>query len=213
VQQRKKRIAAKSTQRNKPDVRREAEKDENRRENEAKKQVRREAEEEKDHCKTEPKKQARREAEVEEQEGEAVQKPAEEEQPKEIETKQQVRSSRAPSVSATKSNASAMKSSAIGTGSKPKPRRTSTSMPSGSDVPLPDKMDNHFFISHCQSTGGDQANAIYLELERLGFACWYEYCVFRVRCVTPWLSIPLNRFVHLDAVGTTTEHLISPKRE
>ena len=34
-------------------------------------------------------------------------------------------------------------------------------------------MDNHFFISHCQSTGGDQANAIYLELERLGFACWY----------------------------------------
>ena len=27
--------------------------------------------------------------------------------------------------------------------------------------------------SHCQSTGGDQANAIYLELERMGFKAWY----------------------------------------
>ena len=27
--------------------------------------------------------------------------------------------------------------------------------------------------SHCQSTGGDQGNAIYLELERMGFKAWY----------------------------------------
>ena len=29
-------------------------------------------------------------------------------------------------------------------------------------------------FSHCQSTGGDQANAIYLELERMGFKVWYD---------------------------------------
>eukprot|EP00935_MAST-01C_sp_MAST-1C-sp1_P001632 g1632.t1 len=28
--------------------------------------------------------------------------------------------------------------------------------------------------SHCQGTGGDQANAIYLELERMGFTVWYD---------------------------------------
>ena len=28
--------------------------------------------------------------------------------------------------------------------------------------------------SHSQSTGGDQANAIYLELERMGFKVWYD---------------------------------------
>ena len=27
--------------------------------------------------------------------------------------------------------------------------------------------------SHSQATGGDQANAIYLELERMGFKAWY----------------------------------------
>jgi hypothetical protein len=41
-------------------------------------------------------------------------------------------------------------------------------------VPLPGDSDNHFFLSHCQSTGGDQTNAIYLELRQLGFACWYD---------------------------------------
>eukprot|EP00935_MAST-01C_sp_MAST-1C-sp1_P001606 g1606.t1 len=30
------------------------------------------------------------------------------------------------------------------------------------------------FASHAQATGGDQANAIYLELERLGFTVWYD---------------------------------------
>ena len=29
-------------------------------------------------------------------------------------------------------------------------------------------------ISHAQATGGDQANAIYLELERMGFQVWYD---------------------------------------
>ena len=28
--------------------------------------------------------------------------------------------------------------------------------------------------SHCQATGGDQANSIYLELERMGFKVWYD---------------------------------------
>ena len=28
--------------------------------------------------------------------------------------------------------------------------------------------------SHSQATGGDQANAIYLELERMGFKAWYD---------------------------------------
>ena len=44
----------------------------------------------------------------------------------------------------------------------------------GRPVPLPADSDNHFFLSHCQSTGGDQTNAIYLELRQLGFACWYD---------------------------------------
>jgi hypothetical protein len=44
----------------------------------------------------------------------------------------------------------------------------------GRPVPLPSNSDNHFFLSHCQSTGGDQTNAIYLELRQLGFACWYD---------------------------------------
>jgi hypothetical protein len=44
----------------------------------------------------------------------------------------------------------------------------------GRPVPLPGDSDNHFFLSHCQSTGGDQTNAIYLELRQLGFACWYD---------------------------------------
>ena len=32
-----------------------------------------------------------------------------------------------------------------------------------------------------QATGGDQANALYLELERLGFVVWYGKCVRRMK--------------------------------
>jgi hypothetical protein len=39
-------------------------------------------------------------------------------------------------------------------------------------VPLPANARMHFFLSHCQGTGGDQTNAIYLELKQLGFSCW-----------------------------------------
>jgi hypothetical protein len=39
---------------------------------------------------------------------------------------------------------------------------------------LPSGAQSHFFLSHCQATGGDQCNAIYLELRQLGFACWYS---------------------------------------
>jgi hypothetical protein len=39
-------------------------------------------------------------------------------------------------------------------------------------VSLPDGAQSHFFLSHAQSTGGDQTNAIYLELRQLGFTCW-----------------------------------------
>jgi hypothetical protein len=42
----------------------------------------------------------------------------------------------------------------------------------GVAVPLPGDAYNHFFLSHCQGTGGDQTNAIYLELRQLGFSCW-----------------------------------------
>jgi hypothetical protein len=44
----------------------------------------------------------------------------------------------------------------------------------GGAVPLPGDSHTHFFLSHCQSSGGDQTNAIYLELRQLGFACWYD---------------------------------------
>jgi colicin import membrane protein len=42
-------------------------------------------------------------------------------------------------------------------------------------VLLPGDAQSHFFLSHAQGTGGDQTNAIYLELElqQLGFTCWY----------------------------------------
>jgi hypothetical protein len=43
-------------------------------------------------------------------------------------------------------------------------------------VPLPGDAQSHFFLSHAQSTGGDQTNAIYLELQQLGFTCWYVIC-------------------------------------
>jgi hypothetical protein len=42
----------------------------------------------------------------------------------------------------------------------------------GGSIPLPGDASNHFFLSHCQATGGDQTNAIYLELRQLGFCCW-----------------------------------------
>jgi hypothetical protein len=42
-------------------------------------------------------------------------------------------------------------------------------------VSLPGDARMHFFLSHCQGTGGDQTNAIYLELKELGFSCWYRY--------------------------------------
>jgi hypothetical protein len=42
----------------------------------------------------------------------------------------------------------------------------------GGSVPLPGNALTHFFLSHCQSTGGDQTNAIYLELRQMGFSCW-----------------------------------------
>jgi hypothetical protein len=44
----------------------------------------------------------------------------------------------------------------------------------GGAVPLPGGSHTHFFLSHCQSSGGDQTNAIYLELRQLGFTCWYD---------------------------------------
>jgi hypothetical protein len=40
-------------------------------------------------------------------------------------------------------------------------------------VPLPSGARTHVFLSHCQATGGDQTNAIYLELRQMGFSCWY----------------------------------------
>jgi hypothetical protein len=42
----------------------------------------------------------------------------------------------------------------------------------GGSVPLPGNARTHFFLSHCQATGGDQTNAIYLELRQMGFFCW-----------------------------------------
>jgi hypothetical protein len=47
----------------------------------------------------------------------------------------------------------------------PEPVRTAA-------VALPSDARMHFFLSHYQATGGDQTNAIYLELRQLGFACW-----------------------------------------
>jgi hypothetical protein len=50
---------------------------------------------------------------------------------------------------------------------------TTTSANAGT-IPLPGDSHTHFFLSHCQGTGGDQTNAICLELQKLGFTCWYD---------------------------------------
>ena len=44
------------------------------------------------------------------------------------------------------------------------------------DVALPEGATKHFFLSHSQATGGDQSNALYLELERMGLKCWVRDC-------------------------------------
>jgi hypothetical protein len=48
----------------------------------------------------------------------------------------------------------------------------------GRPVPLPGDSHNHGTSSSVAAralgTGGDQTNAIYLELRQLGFACWYD---------------------------------------
>jgi hypothetical protein len=49
---------------------------------------------------------------------------------------------------------------------------TGPAVPNGVTVQLPGDAQTHFFLSHCQATGGDQTNAIYLELRQLGFSCW-----------------------------------------
>jgi hypothetical protein len=49
---------------------------------------------------------------------------------------------------------------------------TGPAVPNGVTVQLPGDAQTHFFPSHCQATGGDQTNAIYLELRQLGFSCW-----------------------------------------
>jgi hypothetical protein len=75
----------------------------------------------------------------------------------------------------------------------PEPARTAA-------VALPSDARMHFFLSHCQGTGGDQTNAIYLELRQLGFACWYSALL----CAHTHISL-----THLPSVlGMTIEQLI-----
>jgi hypothetical protein len=54
---------------------------------------------------------------------------------------------------------------------RPQQQRTGP-IAKGGSVPLPGNARTHFFLSHCQATGGDQTNAIYLELRQMGFSCW-----------------------------------------
>jgi hypothetical protein len=70
-------------------------------------------------------------------------------------------------------------------------------------VPLPSGARTHFFLSHCQATGGDQTNAIYLELRQMGFSCWYGRIY----------SLPssLTHISYLTLIGTTTGRLILPR--
>ena len=70
-------------------------------------------------------------------------------------------------------------------------------------VPLPSGARTHFFLSHCQATGGDQTNAIYLELRQMGFSCWYG----RIQM----LPSSLTHISYLTPIGTTTGRLISPR--
>jgi hypothetical protein len=38
----------------------------------------------------------------------------------------------------------------------------------------------HFFLSHCQSTGGDQCHTLYLELRARGFLVWYDQAMQQI---------------------------------
>ncbi len=52
---------------------------------------------------------------------------------------------------------------------------THLNIDTSSDVlPLPPGAQYHFFISHSQSTGGDQANVIASNLEKRGAKVWYD---------------------------------------
>jgi hypothetical protein len=45
----------------------------------------------------------------------------------------------------------------------------------GETVPaLSPGMESHFFLSHCQGSGGDQTYQLFLEFQRLGFHSWYD---------------------------------------
>lgn len=45
---------------------------------------------------------------------------------------------------------------------------------SASRYPLPPDKEYHFFVSHSQATGGDQANLITNHLEKRGLKIWYD---------------------------------------
>jgi hypothetical protein len=82
----------------------------------------------------------------------------------------------------------------------PEPARTAA-------VALPSDARMHFFLSHCQGTGGDQTNAIYLELRQLGFACWYSTLFFGLLLLITHLT-----HTHLTSIlGTITGQLILPR--
>jgi hypothetical protein len=78
----------------------------------------------------------------------------------------------------------------------PEPARTAA-------VALPSDARMHFFLSHCQGTGGDQTNAIYLELRQLGFACWYSALFCDLFFCT--LHISLTPFFHLRYDNRATD--------
>ena len=65
------------------------------------------------------------------------------------------------------------------------------------DVALPEGATKHFFLSHSQATGGDQSNALYLELERMGLKCWVRHCC----CCSARLSHKRPNTLH----GTTPD--------
>jgi hypothetical protein len=52
-------------------------------------------------------------------------------------------------------------------------RRATTAQFGAEHLQLPAGKKHHFFISHCQATGGDQANLLANNLEKRGCQVWY----------------------------------------
>ena len=80
---------------------------------------------------------------------------------------------------------------------------------SSSLYPLPPDKKYHFFVSHSQATGGDQANLITNHLEKRGLKIWYDNNMDDVTSeAMEQVSLFLLLFLLLRSKSTTVQHVL-----